>query len=123
MIENKNNLRTTEGQIVQTFNNNKPRPKFTGSFFKKACIYPFVYKSALLVMKTLHIDGVSVHILIRKKNKAHIFHSWKYPLKVAFGLILGNRKIQLVSQYNDLKIDHCTLPFAILVGDQLRQKL
>ena len=34
---NKNNLRTIEAQIVQKFKNNEARPKFTGSYFKKAC--------------------------------------------------------------------------------------
>ena len=33
---NKNNLTTTETQIVQKLKNNEPRPKFTGSYKKKA---------------------------------------------------------------------------------------
>ena len=32
----KNNLRTTEAQIVQKLKNNEARPKFTGSYIKKA---------------------------------------------------------------------------------------
>ena len=36
--ENKNNLRTIEAQIVQKLKNNEARPKFTGSYKKKACI-------------------------------------------------------------------------------------
>ena len=35
---NKNNLRTTEAQFVQKRKNNEPRPKFTVSYKKKACI-------------------------------------------------------------------------------------
>ena len=34
---NKNNLRITEAQIVQKLKNNEARPKFTGSYKKKAC--------------------------------------------------------------------------------------
>ena len=33
----KNKLKTIEAQIGQKFKNNKPRPKFSGSY-KKACI-------------------------------------------------------------------------------------
>ena len=35
---NKNNLRTIEAQIVQKLKNNEARPKFTGSYKKKAYI-------------------------------------------------------------------------------------
>ena len=37
MMEKKNNLRIIEVQIVQKLKNNEARPKFTGSYFKKAC--------------------------------------------------------------------------------------
>ena len=37
MMEKKNNLRTTEAQIVQKPKNNEARPKFIGSYLKKAC--------------------------------------------------------------------------------------
>ena len=35
--KNKNSLRTIEAQIVQKLKNNEARPKFTGSYIKKAC--------------------------------------------------------------------------------------
>ena len=38
-FKNKNSLRTIEAQIVQKLKNNEARPKFTGSYKKKACIY------------------------------------------------------------------------------------
>ena len=34
----KNNLRIIEAHIVPKHKNNWPRPKFTGSYLKKACI-------------------------------------------------------------------------------------
>ena len=37
-LKNKNSLRTIEAQIVQKLKNNEARPKFTGSYKKKACI-------------------------------------------------------------------------------------
>ena len=37
-FKNKNSLRTIEAQIVQNLKNNEARPKFTGSYKKKACI-------------------------------------------------------------------------------------
>ena len=37
-FEHKNSLRTIEAQIVQKLKNNGARPKFTGSYNKKACI-------------------------------------------------------------------------------------
>ena len=36
-FKNKNSLRTIEAQIVQKLKNNEARPKFTGSYKKKAC--------------------------------------------------------------------------------------
>ena len=36
-FEHKNSLRTIEAQIVQKLKNNEARPKFTGSYGKKAC--------------------------------------------------------------------------------------
>ena len=36
-FEHKNSLRTIEAQIVQKLKNNEARPKFTGSYKKKAC--------------------------------------------------------------------------------------
>ena len=41
-FEHKNSLRTIEAQIVQNFKNNEARPKFTGSYKKKACILIFL---------------------------------------------------------------------------------
>ena len=38
-FKNKNSLRTTEAQIVQKLKNNEARPKVTGSYKKKACIW------------------------------------------------------------------------------------
>ena len=37
-FKNKNSLRTIVAQIVQKLKNNEVRPKFTGSYKKKACI-------------------------------------------------------------------------------------
>ena len=37
-FKNKNSLKTIEAQIVQELKNNEARPKFTGSYKKKACI-------------------------------------------------------------------------------------
>ena len=37
MVKIKNKLRTIEAQIVQKRKNNEARPKFTGSYKKKAC--------------------------------------------------------------------------------------
>ena len=37
-FKNKKSLRTIEAQIVQKLKNNEARPKFTGSYKKKACI-------------------------------------------------------------------------------------
>ena len=39
-FKNKNSLRTIEAQIVQKRKNNEARPKFTGSYKKKACAPP-----------------------------------------------------------------------------------
>ena len=36
-FKNKNSLRTIKAQIVQKLKNNEARPKFTGSYKKKAC--------------------------------------------------------------------------------------
>ena len=36
-FKNKNSLRTIEAQIAQKVKNNEARPKFTGSYKKKAC--------------------------------------------------------------------------------------
>ena len=36
-FEHKNSSRTIEAQIVQKLKNNEARPKFTGSYKKKAC--------------------------------------------------------------------------------------
>ena len=41
MMELKNNLRTNDAQIVQKLKN-EARPKFIGSYKKKACIVCFV---------------------------------------------------------------------------------
>ena len=38
IFKNKNSLRTIEAQIAQKLKNNEARPKFTGSYIKKACI-------------------------------------------------------------------------------------
>ena len=37
-FKTKNSLRTVEAQIVQKLKNNEARPKFTGSYKKKACM-------------------------------------------------------------------------------------
>ena len=44
IFKTKNNLRTGEAQIVRKFKNNETRPKFTGSYKKKACIFKTVIK-------------------------------------------------------------------------------
>ena len=36
-FKNENSLRTIEAQIVQKLKNNEARPKFIGSYKKKAC--------------------------------------------------------------------------------------
>ena len=38
-FEHKNSLRSIEAQIVQKLKNNEARPKFTGSYKKKACTH------------------------------------------------------------------------------------
>ena len=45
---NKKNLRTIEAQIVQKLENNEPRPKFTGSYKKIACVQ-FITSDELLM--------------------------------------------------------------------------
>ena len=44
-FEHKNSSRTIEAQIVQKLKNNEARPKFTGSYKKKACSLAVVYRS------------------------------------------------------------------------------
>ena len=57
-FEHNNSLRTIEAQIVQKLKNNEARPKFTGSYKKKAC------KSA---KKYIVISQVQNEILNQKK--------------------------------------------------------
>ena len=38
-FKKKNSLRTIKAQIVQKLKNNEARPKFTGSYKKKACMW------------------------------------------------------------------------------------
>ena len=47
MMETRTNLRTIKAQIVQILKNNEPRPKFTGSYKKKACSYRSPYEDPL----------------------------------------------------------------------------
>ena len=57
---NKNSLRTTEAQFVQKLKNNKARPRFTGSYFKKtrvACEHN--YQSVYLQQVSNHFDRLS----------------------------------------------------------------
>ena len=54
-FKNKNSLRTIEAQIVQKLKNNEARPKFTGSYKKKACI------SACYANKTFFSETTSLH--------------------------------------------------------------
>ena len=42
-FKNKNSLRTIEAQIVQNLKNIEARPKFTGSYKKKACTAPLLH--------------------------------------------------------------------------------
>ena len=43
---NKNNLRKIEAQIVQKLKNNKPQPKFTGSYKEKSNHVVFAERDA-----------------------------------------------------------------------------
>ena len=51
---NKNNLRTIEAQIVQKLKNNEARPKFTGSYKERACIWQMKFTKIIL---SLENDG------------------------------------------------------------------
>ena len=48
-FEQKNSLRTIEAQIVQKLKNNEGRPKFTGSYKKKAYNFACLKKITLLI--------------------------------------------------------------------------
>ena len=58
-FKNKNSLRTIEAQIVQKLKNNEARPKFTGSYKKKAC--------NLLPISALQKENAAV---IEEQNRA-----------------------------------------------------
>ena len=51
-FKNKNSLRTIEAQIVQKLKNNEARPKFNGSYKKRAC--------SLLPISTLQKENAAV---------------------------------------------------------------
>ena len=52
-FKNKNSLRTIEAQIVQKLKNNEARPKFTGSYKKKACTCTLKHSFAQEIIVTL----------------------------------------------------------------------
>ena len=66
----KNSLRTIEAQIVQKLKNNEARPKFTGSYKKKACICLHL----LLMMKRaklfFHEACFNINLKVRQQERA-----------------------------------------------------
>ena len=56
----KNNLRTTEAQIVQKLKNNEARPKFTSSY-KKKHVYNITVSTIILVAASLELGWLVYH--------------------------------------------------------------
>ena len=63
-FEHKNSLRIIEAQIVQKLKNNETRPKFTGSYKKKACICSNFQLISIKNLSALTLAALLVHSYI-----------------------------------------------------------